>query len=117
MGILIDTGVFIALERNRGAVDLTKWSKHGSPAISVITRSELMVGVYRANSEVRRKARENFVSAIFSNVSTIPIDAHNAEIHAKVLTDLFLSGTPIGPHDLWIAATALAHDLNLLTTN
>jgi tRNA(fMet)-specific endonuclease VapC len=49
MGILIDTGVFIRWERDGGAVDLEQWAAHGEPAISVVTRSELMVGVHRAN--------------------------------------------------------------------
>jgi tRNA(fMet)-specific endonuclease VapC len=53
MGILIDTGVFIRWERDNGKADFGKWVSYGEPAISVITQSELMVGVHRANTSER----------------------------------------------------------------
>lgn len=40
-----------------------------------------------------------------------------ADIHAKIVASLSLNGTMIGPHDNWIAATALKYDYDLLTTN
>ena len=117
MGIVIDTGVFIRWERDGGKVDLANWAVHGEPAISVITQSELMVGVHRANSIERRAKRLRFVQSIIANVAVIPIDSRTAEVHARILASLSQSGTAIGPHDNWIAATALAYDYELLTTN
>jgi tRNA(fMet)-specific endonuclease VapC len=55
MGILIDTGVFIRWERENGKTEFRRWADYGSPAISVITQSELMVGVHRANTPQRRE--------------------------------------------------------------
>lgn len=117
MGILIDTGVFIAWERLGGSVDLVKWSSYGEPAISVITQSELMVGVYRANTPERREKRHKFVQAILANVEIVPVDSEIAEVHAALVANLTASGQAIGPHDNWIAATALAFGKHLLTTN
>jgi predicted nucleic acid-binding protein len=34
-----------------------------------------------------------------------------------MVADLTQKGTTIGPHDYWIAATALKYDYDLLTTN
>lgn len=117
MGVLIDTGVFIRWERGAGNIDLGAWSALGEPAISVITQSELMVGVHRANTPQRRDKRLRFVQAIMMNVAILPVDSHIAEVHANLVVKLSQSGTVIGPHDNWIAATALAYDYELLTTN
>jgi predicted nucleic acid-binding protein len=40
-----------------------------------------------------------------------------ADIHARIVSELTSNGTTIGPHDNWIAATALMVDYELLTTN
>jgi tRNA(fMet)-specific endonuclease VapC len=39
------------------------------------------------------------------------------EQYGRIRSDLERAGTPIGPYDLMIAATALAHDLILVTNN
>lgn len=117
MGILIDTGVFIRWERDGGTVNFGKWSDYGGPAISVITQSELMVGVYRANTPQRRDNRLRFVQTVITNVSILPIDSRIADIHCQIVATLSESGNTIGPHDNWIAATAITYDYDLLTTN
>jgi tRNA(fMet)-specific endonuclease VapC len=40
-----------------------------------------------------------------------------SRVHAPVWTHLLNASTPIGPHDLLIAATALAHGFEILTEN
>lgn len=117
MGILIDTGVFIRWERENGKTDFGRWADYGSPAISVITQSELMVGVYRANTPQRRERRLRFVQTIITNVALLAVDARIADVHSQIVATLSQSGTKIGPHDNWIAATAIAYDYDLLTTN
>ena len=117
MGILIDTGVFIRWEREGGTVNLGKWSDYGGPAVSVVTQSELMVGVHRANTPQRRDKRLRFVQSIITNVSILPIDSQIADVHAQIVAKLSDSGLTIGPHDNWIAATAITYDYDLLTTN
>lgn len=117
MGILIDTGVFIRWEREGGVIDFSRWRSCGEPCVSVISESELMVGVHLANTEERRAKRRLFVSTVLSNVSILPIDSKVADIHAGIVAALTQNGNSIGPHDNWIAATALKHDYELLTTN
>jgi predicted nucleic acid-binding protein len=117
MGIVIDTGVFIRWERDGGRVNLGKWSSYGEPAISVVTQSELMVGVHRANTPQRREKRLRFVQTVITNVSILPIDSQIADIHSHIVATLSELGLTIGPHDNWIAATAITYDYDLLTTN
>jgi tRNA(fMet)-specific endonuclease VapC len=117
MGILIDTGVFIRWERDNGKTDFGRWADYGGPAISVITQSELMVGVHRANTPQRREKRLRFVQTVITNVLLLPVDSRIADVHAQLVSTLSESGTTVGPHDNWIAATAITYDYDLLTTN
>ncbi|MCA9184330.1 MAG: PIN domain-containing protein [Pirellulaceae bacterium] len=101
----------------RGTVDLGKWSGYGEPAISVVTQSKLMVGVHRANPPQRKEKRGRFVQAVITNVSILPIDSQIADVHTQIASILSESGLTIGPHDNWIAATAITYDYDLLATN
>jgi len=117
MGIVVDTGVFIHWERTGRVVDLSRWTELGTPCVSVVTVSELKVGVHRANTPERRARRNQFVEAVLSSVNVLAIDSQIAEIHAGIVAALTTQGNAIGPHDFWIPATALHHDFVLLTTN
>jgi len=117
MGFVVDTGVFIRWEREGRVIELTQWASVGEPCVSVITESELKVGIHRANSDQRKARRSLFVATVLSYVSVLPIDSAVADIHAKIVVELSSKGTTIGPHDYWIAATALKYDYDLLTTN
>jgi tRNA(fMet)-specific endonuclease VapC len=82
-----------------------------------LTASELLVGVYRANSPQCRVQREAFVGAILEAIPILPPDLRVARIHAEVMVELATAGRPIGAHDVLIAATALAHGYRVLTVN
>jgi tRNA(fMet)-specific endonuclease VapC len=83
-------------------------------AISVITVSELLHGVCRARG-AHRSRRRAFVEHVLSGLEPLPITETVARVHAEVGADLSRRGRPIGAHDLWIAATALAHGFALAT--
>src|ERR1700722_4778149 len=85
-------------------------------AISVITVSELLHGVLRAQGATRAR-RQAFVEHLLAGLQAIPITARVARIHADIWSGLADRGEPIGAHDLWIAATAIAHGLALATRN
>lgn len=84
--------------------------------ISVITVSELLHGVHRAEGAVRAR-RLAFVEHLLSALPAIPIREPIARMHAQLWAELAARGQMIGVHDLWIAATALSHDLPLVTGN
>ena len=118
MGVLIDSSVLIGYERGR--IDLSQALAGGEQQelfISVITVSELLHGVHRARDEKIRANRSAFVEAIFERFPILSIDFSTARIHAQLWADLASSGWLIGPHDLWLAATAVAHGLTLATAN
>jgi tRNA(fMet)-specific endonuclease VapC len=85
-------------------------------AISVITVSELLHGVHRATTE-QRPQRSAFVERLLYAYIAIPVTDAVARVHAQVWAALEESGSMIGPHDVWIAATALTHALGVVTRN
>lgn len=118
MALLIDTSIFIALERSRGDLsDLLQGLGDEPVALSVITASELLHGVHRADSAMRRSRREEFVEKILTAFPVIPFTLQMARIHSLIWADLQGKGVVIGAHDLLIAATALAQDRIVATGN
>ncbi len=118
MGVLIDTSVLIEFERGR--LNLEPYlSGRGQEEffLSMITASELLHGVHRAvDSQIRMK-RSVFVEALLERFPLLPVDLAIARTHAQVWADLAGAGKMIGPNDLWIAATALAHGLTMVTAD
>jgi predicted nucleic acid-binding protein len=117
MGIVIDTCVFIHLEKQNHIIDFDKWKEEGDAFLSVISASELLIGVHRASSEARRLKRTAFVEAILAEISILDFTKEIARIHAEIYAYLAEKGQLIGAHDLIIAATALSYGYSLMTTN
>ena len=118
MGVLIDASVLIEYERGR--IDLQeKLAGHEEDEVflSVITASELLHGVHRAQDARIRARRSAFVEAVLERFPILPVDLTTARVHAQLWADLASSGLLIGPHDLWLAAAAVAQGLTLLTAN
>jgi tRNA(fMet)-specific endonuclease VapC len=116
MAILIDTDVLIELERTRDAGPIEALLGEEDRAISVITVSELLHGARRAAGG-RRARRLAFVEHLLAGLRAIPITETVARVHAEIWADLAERGSVIGAHDLWIAATAMAHGLGVATGN
>ncbi len=114
-GVLIDTSVLIDAERDsRVLAQLPENARH---AISVITISELLHGVHRAAPDRMRIRRQVVVEALLGAIEQLPITPRIARLHAQIWAELQAKGEIVGAHDLWIAATALAHGLTLATAN
>jgi tRNA(fMet)-specific endonuclease VapC len=118
MARLIDTSVFIELERRGEHLDDLDALAMGLPiALASISASELLIGVHRASSAQRRRRRLEFVETVLSRVPIVPFDERAAETHARLSVELDAIGQPTGPNDLLIAATALTFGYELITHN
>lgn len=109
MGTLIDASVLIAVERGRLAPDAVLAAPERldeAVAIAAVTASELLHGVHRV-AGVRRVRAQAFVGRWLNALPVIPFDFEVARVHATLGAHLASVGTPIGAHDLMIAATAL----------
>jgi tRNA(fMet)-specific endonuclease VapC len=120
MALLIDTSVLVDAERRKEQYEQMLPENERDQeehSISVITVSELLHGVHRATGEDRRAHRRAFVEGLVARFEPIPIVVEVARTHAETWAKLESAGEMIGVHDLWIAATALAHGLRLATRN
>lgn len=114
-GWLIDTSVLVDSERGGGA--LGRVPEDDEHVISIITVSELLHGVHRAVDGARRTRRQAFVEHVLAELEVLSATVEIARIHAEIWAQLEVSGAAIGVHDLWIAATALAHGMGVATNN
>jgi tRNA(fMet)-specific endonuclease VapC len=118
MGILIDSSVFIAHERGRLNLDRKLAGRETEDIfLSVVTASELLHGVHRARDGNTKARRSALVETLLERFPLLTVDLATARIHAELGANLASSGLLIGPHDLWLAATALTHGLSLATGN
>jgi len=82
----------------------------GLPAIVVF---EIKFGLRRAARVVQLAAFDRMVQA----TNVLSFDTESADHAAAIRADLETWGTPIGPHDLLIAATARRYGHTLVTHN
>jgi tRNA(fMet)-specific endonuclease VapC len=128
MGTLLDTTVFIDLERAvrsmpsgsaMTAVGRRLEEELGPDedvGIAAITASELLHGVHRA-APGHRVRREAFVEAVLSAFPPLPFDLLAARSHARLWAELAAAGQDVGPHDRLVAATAMAAGWRVGTAN
>lgn len=116
MGVLIDTDLLIDVERGVRHPSTEARLGDEDRAISVITVSELLHGVARAGGDVQVRRRA-FVEHLLAGIEAIPVTEPVARTHADIWAGLASRGAMIGAHDLWIAATAVAHGLAVATRN
>jgi predicted nucleic acid-binding protein len=57
------------------------------------------------------------VESVLSALPVLPVTLEVARLHSQLWADLERRGEIIGAHDLLIAATALTHDLAVVTGN
>jgi tRNA(fMet)-specific endonuclease VapC len=118
MGVIFDTSVLVSLERGSQGIEKLVIGREDEPfGISVVTVSELLHGVHRADSEKRRLTRGAFVENIIQSFPLYPFDLNAARIYANLWARLAKKGVTIGAHDLMIAATAIALGFSVVTAD
>ncbi|WP_343600217.1 PIN domain-containing protein [Mycobacterium sp.] len=116
MAVLIDTDMLVDPERGVTSPEVESAIGDEDRAISVITVSELLHGVHRATG-AQRARRSAFVEHLLAGMRAIEITEQVARVHADIWAQLASKGQLVGAHDLWIAATALAHGMSLASGN
>lgn len=118
MGVLIDTSVLI--EHERGRLELEphlRGRENEEFFLSVVTASELLHGVHRAQDGRTKARRSAWVEAVLERFPLLDVDLTTARAHARLWAELSSTGRLIGPHDLWLAAACLSHGLSMVTAN
>jgi predicted nucleic acid-binding protein len=116
MAALIDSSVLIAAERGQlNLDDIAARYAEEDVALSAVTASELLHGLYRARTAAQRHRRQAFVEGLLAQLPVIPFDLTVARVHASLWADLSERGVAIGERDLMIGATAIAKDYSIAT--
>lgn len=81
--------------------------------ISAVTVTEVVAGWHKR----QREDRIQWFFAEMAGAEVLVLDRQGAEIAGRIYADLERTGQPIGLADAMIAATALQHNLTLVTGN
>ena len=82
--------------------------------MSSVVKAELLYGARRSS---RTAENLRLLERFFESIATVPFDDGCATEYGLIRAELDRLGTPIGPNDLLIAATARAHGATLVTHN
>ena len=82
---------------------------------SAVVVGELYEGAFRSSAAVRHL--ENVENRVLPAVTVLSYDVAAARVYGQVRAHLESAGRPLADADLQIAATALVHDLELVTGN
>lgn len=116
MTYLLDTNVCIRLINNSSPAVIKRLADKQPEDIfiSAITQLELYYGAYRS---LQTERNLEILQRFFSQFNICFLDSASAMIAGKIRADLAAIGTPIGPYDLQIAASAIARNFILVTHN
>jgi tRNA(fMet)-specific endonuclease VapC len=84
--------------------------------VPAIVEYELRYGLLRLPQEAATP-RLAALGQLLRPMQLLPFDSECALQAARIRAELEAAGTPIGPHDILIAATALRHQATLVTRN
>lgn len=117
--ILLDTDVFISLTRGqRIAATYAPLVAGRLPVLSFASVAELWRGAYAR--EYGEESRRRLEATISATVVVPPTD-ELTRAWARISNEARANGHPLGQkaqiHDAWVAATAIHHELPLLTGN
>jgi tRNA(fMet)-specific endonuclease VapC len=113
---LLDTNACIRLLNGTSArlAERLQGTPRSQVRLSSIVKAELFFGA-RRSSRVADNLR--LLEGFFATLAALPFDDHCAEEYGSLRAELDRAGTPIGPNDLLIAATARANGCTLVTHN
>jgi tRNA(fMet)-specific endonuclease VapC len=112
---VLDTNTLIYFFRGEGRVaDRLLATSPADIAVPTVVLYELETGIARSNSPAKRRAQ---LEQLLRVVSLLPFGAEEVRAAATIRAALEQQGTPIGPMDTLIAATALAARGVLITRN
>jgi tRNA(fMet)-specific endonuclease VapC len=112
---VLDTNTLIYFFKGKGRVGERLLSEAPVDiAIPAVVIFELQTGIAKSSSQMKRTKQLN---GLISTVKVLPFSLEEARASATIRAQLESKGTPIGPYDVLIAGTALAHQGTLVSHN
>jgi predicted nucleic acid-binding protein len=122
MGLILDSSVVIAAER-RGdtpsqlVAQVASFAGDQEAALSAVGLTELVHGIYRADTTERRLRRQQFVEELRAGLTVYPYNEQTALLAGRIDGEQMAKGVIIPFPDLLIGATALSLGYSVLTVN
>ncbi len=113
---LLDSNVCIHLLNGRHTTLIQRFRQYDprQTVLCSMVKAELLRGALRSQ---RVELNLERLAIFFAPLKSLPFDDNAAEHFARIGAELLKLGTPIGPNDLVIAATAQANQVTLVTHN
>jgi tRNA(fMet)-specific endonuclease VapC len=111
----LDTNTLVYLFKGAGRVGERLLAEAPADiAIPAVVLYELELGIALSSQPAKRRKQ---LDVLLGAVTVLPFEEASAKSAAHVESTLRSAGTPIGPRDVLIAGTALAHRATLVTHN
>jgi len=122
MGLILDSSVVIAAERRGDTPEqlvqqVISVAGNQEAALSSVGLTELVHGIYRANSTQVQARRRSFVDELRIGLTVYPYTAETAMLAGRIDGEQTAKGVIIPYADLLIGATALSLGFSVLTSN
>jgi tRNA(fMet)-specific endonuclease VapC len=122
MGLILDSSVVIAAERRGETVErlierIVAAAGDQEAALSAVGLTELVHGLYRANTSAVRLRRQSFLDELLADLTVYPYTKEIALLAGKIDGEQQTQGVVIPFPDLLIGATALSLGFSVLTIN
>ena len=112
---LLDTDILIySLKAHEIVQQNLRHHLHDPINVSAVTLMELYYGAYKSQKIANNLAK---VKAIENSLEIIPVNQEMVEIFGVLKSDLEKVGKPLDDFDLILAATAMSHNLIIVTNN
>jgi predicted nucleic acid-binding protein len=118
MAYLFDTDAISEVLRPRPAARYLQWLRRipkDEQFTSAVAVGELYQGAFRSPAVERHL--QNLEDRVLPSLTVLPYDVATARVYGEIRARLESVGKPLADADLQIAATALRHDLELVTGN
>jgi tRNA(fMet)-specific endonuclease VapC len=122
VGLILDSSVVIAAERRGDAIEklieqVVVVAGDQDAAITSVGLTELIHGVYHAQSSEVRLRRQSFIDELIRDLAVYPYTKETAILAGKIDGEQQTLGVTVPFGDLLIGATALSLGFSVLTVN
>lgn len=113
---LLDTNACIRILNGSSPPLVAEFRRHDPAVIYLcsVVKAELLYGAYHSQQVA---ANLRLLNRFFEPFVSLPFDDSCTQAYGQIRSDLARTGMLIGPHDLLIAAVAVANGLTLVTAN
>ena len=119
MRFLVDANVLSEVTKPEPRDAVVAWLRRHEPELAVngVVLGEIRFGILLLPQGKRRERLQQWFDGVVRQVHCLPWEATTGLRWAELLADLRRRGLAMPIKDSWIAATALEHDLQVVTRN